>query len=268
MKIATFNINGVVRRLDNLLAWLAASRPDVACLQELKAEQGTFPAQALRDAGYHAVWRGQRSWNGVAILARTPPILTRQALPGDAAEAPARYIEAAVNGVLIGCLYAPNGNPRPGPKFAAKLEWMARLNAHAGTLLASGAPVALLGDYNVVPTDADIYRTRSWKDDALLQPEPRAAFAALLAQGWQDALAATRPWTFWDYKRGAWARDAGLRIDHILLSPNLLLRDTGVDRAVRGEINASDHAPAWADVATARGARHIMLSLEPVPRRT
>ena len=246
MKLATFNVNGVVRRLDNLLAWLAATRPDVACLQELKAEQGAFPERALREAGYHAVWHGEHRWNGVAILARTSPILTRLGLPGGGADSTARYIEAAVNGVLIGCLYAPNGNPRPGPKFDAKLAWLARLQAHAAALLATGAPVALLGDYNIVPTDADIYRVRSWKDDALLQPEPRAAFAGMLAQGWADALSATRPWTFWDYKRDAWRRDAGLRIDHILLSPQLELQECGVDRAVRGEPNASDHAPAWA----------------------
>jgi len=251
MKIATFNINGVARRLENLRAWLAEARPDVACLQELKAAPEAFPAEALRQAGYHAVWRGQRTWNGVAILARSPPILTRQALPGDAADAPARYIEAAVDGVLIGCLYAPNGNPRPGPKFDAKLEWMAGLEAHARALLATGAPVALMGDYNVVPTDADIYRVRSWKDDALLQPEPRAAFARLLEMGWADALGERRLWTFWDYKRGAWERDAGLRIDHILLSPGLRLTACGVDRNVRGQEGASDHAPAWAEVKRA-----------------
>lgn len=239
----------MVKRLDNLLAWLEETRPDVACLQELKATQEAFPAEALLAAGYHAVWRGQRSWNGVAILARTPPIMTRNALPGDAADAASRYIEAAVNGVLIGCLYAPNGNPRPGPKFDAKLEWMGRLEAHAAALLATGAPVALLGDYNVVPTDADIYRVRSWKNDALLQPEPRATFARLLAMGWTDALGATRPWTFWDYKRGAWERDAGLRIDHILLSPKLTLLECGVDRSLRGEPGASDHAPAWATIS-------------------
>ena len=232
-----------------MLAWLALTRPDVVCLQELKATQEAFPADTLRAAGYHAVWRGQLGWNGVAILARTPPILTRNGLPGDAPDAPARYIEAAIDGVLVGCLYAPNGNPRPGPKFEAKLEWMARFDAHARSLLASGVPVAMLGDYNVVPTDADIYSVRSWQENALLQPEPRAAFAALLAMGWRDALGDSRPWTFWDYKRNAWARDAGLRIDHILLGPGVRLQNCGVDRAVRGEEGASDHAPAWAVIS-------------------
>ncbi len=252
LKIASFNINNVNRRLPNLLAWLKAAKPDVVCLQELKAEDGNFPAEALSDAGYSAVWRGQKTWNGVAILARgAEPVLTRKELPGDADDKQSRYIEAAVNGVLIGCLYLPNGNPQPGPKFDYKLAWFERLIRHGEELLASGAPVVLIGDYNVVPTDADIYPTTSWKNDALLQPEPRAAFQRLLDQGWTDAIRKLHPkktiYTFWDYKRRRWERDAGLRIDHILLSPDLAarLKKAGVDRDVRGEEGASDHAPVW-----------------------
>ncbi len=253
MKIATFNINGINKRLPNLLAWLEAARPDVACLQELKAEDHAFPAAALRDAGYGAVWQGQRSWNGVAILARgAVPVLTRRALPGDEADTQARYIEAAVQGVLVGCLYLPNGNPCPGPKFAYKLAWFERLAAHAATLHESGLPVVLAGDYNVVPTEADIYSSRSWKRNALLQPQSRAAFRRLVDQGWTDALRTLNPdarmFTFWDYFRDHWSRDAGLRLDHMLLSPAMVLEDGGVDREVRGADGASDHAPAWVHV--------------------
>jgi exodeoxyribonuclease-3 len=252
MKIATFNINNVVRRLPNLLAWLAAARPDVVCLQELKATDASFPQAALEDAGYGAVWRGQRSWNGVAILARQrAPILVRDELPGDPADAQSRYIEAAVNGVLVASLYLPNGNPQPGPKFDYKLAWFERLIAHAAELRAAGVPAVLAGDYNVVPSDFDIYPTKSWANDALLQPESRAAFRRLLEQGWTDALRALHPtepmYTFWHYLRDRWRRNAGLRIDHLLLSPALADRlvAAGVDRAVRGEVGASDHAPAW-----------------------
>ena len=253
MKIATFNINGVNTRLAGLLHWLEDARPEVACLQELKATDAQFPARAIREAGYDAVWQGEHRWNGVAILSRIgAPVVTRRGLPGDAGDAQSRYIEAAVAGVLIGCLYLPNGNPQPGPKFDYKLAWMERLNAHAATLLATGAPVVLAGDYNVVPTEADIYNSRSWKKDALLQPESRAAFARLLAQGWTDAIRERfphdpPPWTFWQYFRQAWERDAGLRIDHLLLSPAAAerLTDAGVDREVRGREKASDHAPAW-----------------------
>lgn len=251
MKIATFNINGVNKRLSNLLAWLSKEAPDVVCLQELKVEDGGFPVSALEAAGYGAVWRGQRTWNGVAILARgQQPVLTRSGLPGDPGDGQARYIEAAVAGVLVASLYLPNGNPQPGPKFDYKLAWFARLNAHAATLLESGAPVVLAGDYNVVPTDADIYNIRSWRHDALLQPEARAAFQQLLGQGWMDALHAfhSEPiYTFWAYLREAWPRNAGLRIDHLLISPSLVgaLVDAGVDTAVRGQDGASDHAPAW-----------------------
>jgi exodeoxyribonuclease-3 len=252
MKIATYNINNINKRLPRLLEWLAESQPDVVCLQELKSSDTAFPQAAVREAGYHAIWRGQTSWNGVAILAKgAEPIATQRALPGDPADKQSRYIEAAVNGVLIGCMYAPNGNPQPGPKFDYKLAWLERLERHAHALYASGAPVVLAGDYNVVPTDADIYSTRSWKDNALLQPEPRAAFRRLLAQGWTDAIRARHPtapiYTFWDYKRDRWARDAGLRIDHFLLSADLAPRlvDANVDKTVRGREGASDHAPVW-----------------------
>ncbi len=251
MKIATYNINGVNKRLANLLAWLDEARPDVVCLQELKAEQGAFPVEALEQAGYGAAWKGQRTWNGVAILARGgKPLVTRTSLPGDLSDGQARYVEAAVDGVLIASLYLPNGNPRPGPKFDYKLAWFERLITHAQDLIETGAPVVLAGDYNVVPTDADIYNPRSWRKDALLQPEPREAYRRLLAQGWMDALHAFHGepiYTFWAYLREAWPRNAGLRIDHLLVSPSLVgsLADAGVDTAVRGEENASDHAPAW-----------------------
>jgi exodeoxyribonuclease III len=252
MKIATFNINNVVRRLPNLLDWLRSSEPDVVCLQELKTTDGSFPRAALAAAGYGAVWRGQRSWNGVAILARgREPILVRDELPGDAADRQSRYIEAAVGGVLVACIYLPNGNPQPGPKFDYKLAWFERLIAHAGELHAADVPAVLAGDYNVVPTDLDIYPTKSWANDALLQPESRAAFRHLLDQGWTDAIRTLHPadpmYTFWHYMRNRWERNAGLRIDHLLLSPPLVRRlvDAGVDRHVRGQVDASDHAPAW-----------------------
>ncbi|MFO1029211.1 MAG: exodeoxyribonuclease III [Acetobacteraceae bacterium] len=257
--MATFNINGVHRRLPNLLAWLAQAQPDVVCLQELKATDGQFPAAAIQDAGYGAVWRGEQSWNGVAILARgTEPVLTRSTLPGDPTDQQRRYIEAAVSGVLVGCLYLPNGNPQPGPKFDYKLAWFERLIAHAADLLAAEVPVVLAGDYNVVPSDADIYPTKSWAKDALVQPAPRQAYRRLLDQGWIDALRTCHPdetiYTFWDYKRDRWRRDAGLRIDHILLSPSLGQRlvDAGVDRDVRGQEGASDHAPVWVQLGDAK----------------
>jgi exodeoxyribonuclease-3 len=252
VKLATFNINNVNKRLDNLLAWLARAAPDMVCLQELKAEQSAFPAAAIRALGYEAVWQGERSWNGVAILARgAKPVLTRSSLPGGPEDRQARYIEAAVNGILITSIYLPNGNPQPGPKFAYKLAWCERLIAHAATLLASGVPVVLSGDYNVVPEPQDTYPTRSLDNNALIQPESREAFARLLAQGWTDALRRLQPhgplWTFWDFKRERWPADKGMRLDHLLLSPSLAgkLVEGGVDRWVRGEQNASDHAPAW-----------------------
>jgi exodeoxyribonuclease-3 len=238
VRVATFNINNINKRLDNLLAWLAKAEPDVVCLQELKAKQEEFPANALRSAGYEAVWQGERSWNGVAILARNhAPVLTRISLPGNPKDHQARYIEAAVEGVLISSIYLPNGNPQPGPKFDYKLAWFERLIAHAANLMASGAPVVLAGDYNVVPTTQDIY--------------PTQAFARLLAQGWTDAMRRLHPdgplWTFWDYKFERWPKDKGMRLDHFLLSPKVADRlvDGGVDRWARGQGNASDHAPTW-----------------------
>jgi exodeoxyribonuclease-3 len=252
MKIATFNINNINRRLPNLLRWLRAAKPDVVCLQELKAADAEFPRVAIEKAGYHAVWRGQKTWNGAAILSRkAEPVLIREALPGDRSDHEARYIEAAISGVIIACLYLPNGNPQPGPKFDTKLDWFARLRRHAAKFVKQDLPVVLAGDYNVAPTPFDIYPTKSWDKDALIQPKSRAAFASLLAQGWTDAIRTKHPsrpmFTFWDYKRNRWPRDAGLRLDHLLLSPALAPRlvKAGVDREVRGEEGASDHAPAW-----------------------
>ena len=256
MKLATFNINGIAGRLGNLLEWLRREGPDVVCLQELKAPNNAFPARALEDAGYHALWHGQSSWNGVAILSRSStPIEVRRSLPGNASDEDSRYLEAAVDGILIGCLYLPNGNPQPGPKFSYKLDWLERLNRHAQTLFDSGHPVALVGDFNVVPTDFDIYNPKSWRKDALLQPQSHQAFQRLLAQGWRDALRVAHPdeavFTFWDYFRNHWQRNAGLRIDHLLLSEKLAGRlvRAGVDTWVRGESHASDHAPVWVELS-------------------
>ena len=254
LRIATYNVNGLRGRLPRVLEWLEREQPDIACLQELKGEDTVFPRAELENAGYGALWHGQRSWNGVAILARgQPPIESRRGLPGGGSEdTHSRYLEAAAHGLLIGCLYLPNGNPQPGPKFDYKLAWFERLIAHAKRLMASGSPVVLAGDYNVVPTDElDIYDPKSWRKDALLQPESRECYARLLAQGWTDALRATHPgekiFTFWDYFRNHWPRNAGLRIDHLLLSPDLApkLVDAGVDTWVRGQPGASDHAPTW-----------------------
>jgi exodeoxyribonuclease-3 len=255
MKLATFNVNNVNKRLPNLLAWLDEAEPDVVCLQELKASQADFPQAALEAAGYHAVWCGQRAWNGVAILARgVTPILTRSALPGDPEDRQARYVEAAVFGIIVASLYAPNGNPRPGPKYDYKLAWNERLIAHAAGLWETGLPVVLAGDYNIVPEPRDIYQTTSYTENALVQPEPRAQYRRLLDQGWVDAVRRRHPdatvYTFWDYMRNRWPRDAGLRLDHVLLSRKLARRliDAGVDRHVRGEENASDHAPVWVEL--------------------
>lgn len=255
MKIATFNVNGVNGRLDLLLEWLEEAKPDVVCLQELKAPQEKFPARVLDKAGYGAIWHGQKSWNGVAILARDAnPIETRRGLPGDPEDLHSRYIEAAVQGVLIACLYAPNGNPAPGPKFAYKLAWYERFLVHAQALLDTGAPVVLAGDYNVMPTDLDVYKPERWQDDALFRPEVREAFSRLQEQGWTDAIRKLHPgeriYTFWDYFRNAWGRDAGLRLDHLLLSPSIAdrLKAGGVDRHIRGRMHASDHAPAWIEL--------------------
>jgi len=251
VKIATFNINNVNKRLANLLDWLREAKPDVVCLQELKATDREFPRSAIEKAGYGIAVRGQKSWNGVAILARgAEPIVTQTELPGDPKDEQSRYIEAAVNGVIVTSLYAPNGNPIAGPKFTYKLAWMERLIRHAAELHDAGVPVVLAGDYNVVPTDRDIYATKSYADNALLQPEPRALFRRLIDQGWVDAIRTLHSapmYTFWDYLRNRWPRDAGLRLDHLLLSPEAakLLVDAGVDKDVRGKDGASDHAPAW-----------------------
>ncbi|HEY4089931.1 MAG TPA: exodeoxyribonuclease III [Luteibacter sp.] len=255
MKIATFNVNGITSRLPHLLAWLEREQPDVACLQELKSPDKGFPLQAIHDAGYGAVWSGQASWNGVAILSRgEDPVESRRSLPGDDKDVHSRYIEALAHGVLVGCLYLPNGNPRPGPKFDYKLAWFERLIAYAKPLFDTGYPIVLAGDYNVVPTDEDIYDPKHWRRDALLQPESRDAYARLLAQGWTDALRAMHPdahiYTFWDYFRQHWPRDRGLRIDHLLLSADLAkrLKNAGVDRWVRDLTKASDHAPTWIEL--------------------
>lgn len=256
MKIATFNVNGINGRLPVLLRWLTEAEPDVVCLQELKAPRDKFPEAAIRAAGYGAIWNGQKSWNGVAILARgADPVETRRGLPGEEEDTQSRYIEAAVKGVLIGCLYLPNGNPAPGPKFDYKLRWFERLGAYAAELLAHKLPVALVGDFNVMPTELDVYKPERWLDDALFRPEVRQAFHMLAAQGWTDALREMHPgeriYTFWDYFRNAWRRDAGLRIDHLLLSPELAARleAAEVDRHVRGWDKASDHAPVWVRLA-------------------
>jgi exodeoxyribonuclease-3 len=263
VRIATYNINNVNKRLANLLGWLATDQPDVVCLQELKADDRAFPIAAIETAGYGAVWRGQRTWNGVAILARgATPVITRRALPGDPADDQARYIEAAVNGVLIASIYLPNGNPRPGPKFDYKLAWFERLIAHAATLMAAGVPVVLTGDFNVVPTEADIWPGHHEQENALLQPETRAAYQRLLDQGWTDALRALQPdgplWTFWGYLRHRWPNDKGMRLDHLLLSPDLAecLHKAGVSKAARGEAGASDHAPTWIELAQSGGVRN------------
>jgi exodeoxyribonuclease-3 len=255
VKIATYNVNGVNGRLPVLLRWLEEEQPDIVCLQELKAPDEKFPEGPIRDLGYAAIWQGQKSWNGVAILSRVGEIHeTRRGLPGEPEDIHSRYLEAAVNGVLVGALYLPNGNPRPGSKFDYKLRWFDRLINHAADLMESGLPVMLAGDFNVMPTDLDVYKPERWIDDALFAPQVRAAYARLLAQGWTDALRALHPgeviYTFWDYFRNAYGRNAGLRIDHLLLSPVLAKRLVGsdVDRHVRGWEKTSDHAPAWIEL--------------------
>lgn len=255
MRIATYNVNGVNGRLPVLLQWLEATQPDAACLQELKAPDEKFPSAAIEQAGYGAIWHGQKSWNGVAILARgCEPVETRRGLPSDAKDVHSRYIEAAVNGVLIGCLYLPNGNPRPGPKFDYKMRWVRRFESLAAELAGLAEPVVLAGDYNIIPTDADVYKPERWLDDALFAPEARAAYARILEQGWTDALRTLHPderiFTFWDYFRNAFARDAGLRIDHLLLNAPAAkrLKQAGVDRSVRALPKSSDHAPVWIEL--------------------
>ncbi len=255
MRLATYNVNGVNGRLPVLLRWLAEAHPDIVCLQELKAPQERFPQSEIETAGYGAIWHGQKSWNGVAILARDcEPIETRRGLAGDPEDLHSRYIEAAIRGLIVGCLYLPNGNPAPGPKFDYKLRWFERFTARAAELLAHKVPAVLAGDYNVMPTELDVYKPERWLDDALFRPEVRAAYARLLDQGWTDALRTTHPgeriYTFWDYFRNAYARDAGLRIDHLLLSPDVAprLKAAGVDRWVRALEKTSDHAPTWIEL--------------------
>lgn len=255
MKIATYNVNGINGRLPVLLRWLKESQPDIACLQELKAPDEKFPLDAINDAGYNAIWHGQKSWNGVAILAKGMEIKeTKRGLPGDPDDSHSRYIEAMINNISIGCLYLPNGNPAPGPKFDYKLKWFERLTEHAAGLLATKKPVILTGDYNVMPTEMDVYKPERWVDDALFRPETRAAFKKLVSQGWIDAIRQLYPtetiYTFWDYFRNAWGRNAGLRIDHFLLSPGLKknLKAAAVDSKVRGWEKTSDHAPVWIEL--------------------
>ena len=255
MKIATYNVNGVNGRLPVLLRWLGESQPDVVCLQELKAPEEKFPEQAILDAGYQAIWHGQKSWNGVVILSKIgKPDEVCRALPGDPDDIHSRYIEANIKDIRIGCLYLPNGNPAPGPKFDYKLRWFERLSEHAARLLAEKIPVVLTGDYNVMPTEKDVYKPERWMDDALFRPETRAAFKNLVSQGWTDAIRKLYPdetiYTFWDYFRNAYGRNAGLRIDHFLLSPQLSkrLQAAGVDREVRGWEKTSDHAPVWIEL--------------------
>ncbi|WP_296612075.1 exodeoxyribonuclease III [Sphingomonas sp.] len=255
MRIATYNVNGVNGRLPVLLRWLSEDRPDVVCLQELKAPDDRFPEAALKDLGYNAIWHGQKSWNGVAILSRIGEIHeTRRGLPGDRTDDQSRYLEAAINGIVIACLYLPNGNPRPGPKFDFKLRWFERLARHAQSLRDAGVPVVVAGDFNVMPTELDVYKPERWLDDALFAPEVRQAYAALLEQGWTDALRSRHPgehiYTFWKYFRSAFERDAGLRIDHILLSPDLAPRlvDARVEKRVRAWEKTSDHAPVWIEL--------------------
>ena len=255
MRIATYNVNGVNGRLPVLLQGLQATQPDVACLQELKASSEKFPLAAIQEAGYGAIWHGQKSWNGVAILARgCEPVETRRGLPDDPDPSQSRYLEAAIGGVLVGCLYLPNGNPRPGPKFDYKLQWIDRFRELAAELRTVDGPVVLAGDYNIIPTDADVYKPERWIDDALFAPEVKEAYQRLLDSGWTDALRSLHPdervFTFWDYFRNAWPRDAGLRIDHLLLNGPAAkrLQQAGVDRSVRALEKTSDHAPVWIEL--------------------
>ena len=258
MRIATYNVNGVTGRLPVLLRWLKETRPDIVCLQELRTPQERFPEDAIKAAGYSAIWHGQKSWNGVAILSRGQcPLETRRGLPGDPGDPHSRYIEADVSGITIGCVYLPNGNPAPGPKFGYKMAWFKRLMGYAATLMRAKKPVIICGDFNAVPTPLDAYKPERWVRDAVFFPETRAAYAKLLAQGWTDALRKLHPnepmFTYWDYFRNAFARDAGIRMDHFLLSPPLAKRlmAAGVDRNVRGWTKTSDHAPVWIELSDA-----------------
>jgi exodeoxyribonuclease III len=256
MRIATYNVNGINSRLPVLLRWLALTVPDIVCLQELKAPAEKFPEQAVRDAGYGVIWHGQKSYNGVAILAKgRDPVETHRGLAGDPEDLHSRYLEASVDDLIVGCLYLPNGNPAPGPKFDYKLSWFERLHQHAEILARFKSPVVLAGDYNVIPTDNDVYKPERWVDDALFRAESRSAYERLLKQGWVDAIRTLHPndkiYTYWDYFRNAYARDAGLRIDHLLLNAALQPRliKAGVDRDVRGWEKSSDHAPTWIELS-------------------
>jgi exodeoxyribonuclease-3 len=252
VKIVTYNVNGIKARLERLVEYLTEDAPDIVCLQELKAADETFPIQAIEAAGYGALWHGQKAWNGVAVLARgRTPVERQRGLAGEPEDEQSRYLECEIDGLVVASLYLPNGNPRPGPKFDYKLRWMERLRARAEVILAGEVPAVLAGDYNVIPNDDDSYSVRAMQEDALMQPESRAAYRRLLAGGWTDALRTRHPkggvWTFWDYQAGAWQRDAGFRIDHLLLSPQAADRlvEAGVDKAYRGREKASDHAPTW-----------------------
>lgn len=276
MRIATYNVNGVNGRLSVLLRWLKQAQPDIACLQELRAPQDRFPVREIEALGYQAIWHGQKSWNGVAILARgAAPLETRRGLPGDPHDLQSRYLEARVFGITVGCVYLPNGNPAPGPKFDYKLAWFRRLNAYAARLMKTGGPVVLCGDYNAVPTPLDAYKPERWVDDAVFFPETRALYARLLAQGWTDALRHMHPdaviYTYWDYFRNAFGRNAGLRMDHLLLTPVLAKRlvAADVDRQVRSWEKTSDHAPVWIELADApKRGRRAAAKPEPArPRR-
>ncbi len=255
MRIATYNVNSINARLPILLRWLGETAPDIVCLQELKAPQEKFPESAIRELGYGVVWHGQKSWNGVAILSKgADPVEVTRALPGDPDDLHSRYLEANAHGLTVGCLYLPNGNPAPGPKFDYKLRWLERLIVHAAALASRDTPVVLAGDYNVIPTEKDVYKPERWVDDALFRLEVRDAFDRLTRQGWVDSLRARHPdaqiYTFWDYFRNAFGRDAGLRIDHLLLNPAVAGRlvDAGVDKNVRGWEKSSDHAPTWVEL--------------------
>lgn len=262
LTVATFNVNGIRTRLPHLLRWLDKEKPDIACLQELKSVDQGFPREDIEKAGYHARWVGQSSWNGVAVLTRgSESTEIRRNLPGDPSDTQARYLEVDAFGMTVACVYLPNGNPQPGPKFDYKLKWFDRFIGHARKLYALEKPVVLAGDFNVVPTDEDIYNPASWRKDALLQPESRQRYRTLIDMGWTDALRTQYPdariYTFWDYFRQHWQRDAGLRIDHLLLNPVLspFLRDAGVDRWVRGLEKPSDHAPTWVRLGAPAAAR-------------
>lgn len=265
MKIATFNINGIKARLPRLKEWLEETRPAIACLQEIKCQDGDFPAGEFESLGYRAIWHGQKSFNGVAILVDSAAVPegaseVQRGLgidgPNDGEGEQARYLEVDVGGIRIACIYLPNGNPHPGPKFDYKLAWMERLRARMAQIWQEGVPCAVLGDFNVIPEDDDVWSPKAMEDDALMQPESRAAYSRLLGDGWTDAVRTLNPrggvWTYWDYQAGAWQRDHGFRIDHILLSPELAdrLSAVGVDRAHRGREKASDHAPVWASIRT------------------